>query len=198
METKVNFLEQRNNEWFFSMMGGSDKKLNPMGNIQLDHNQHTTNNIKYPLSILAHDIAKPWNVGSIFRIADAFGIEKIYLSGSSPVPPNDKIRKTSRATDTKVPYNYEDNPIDLVVRLKSEGYTILSLEITSSSIDIGKLSISKNEKILLILGSEKSGGSQDLLNISDKTVHIPMAGINSSMNVAVACGIACWEIIREK
>ena len=128
-----------------------------MENLQLDHNKHIANSTKHPLSILAHDIAKPWNVGSIFRIADAFGIEKIYLSGSSPVPPNVKIRKTSRATDTRVPYNYEHNPVDLVIRLKSEGYTILSLEITTSSIDIRKLSISKNEKILLILGSEKSG-----------------------------------------
>lgn len=169
-----------------------------MKNIQLDHDQHHATVIKYPVCFLAHDIDAPANIGSLFRIADAFGIEKIYLSGSSLVPPNSKIRKTSRSTDQYVPFSYEKDPFDLVKSLKSEGYTIISLEITSSSTDIRELTISGNEKLCLILGSESAGVCQELLDVSDKTIHIPMLGQNSSLNVATACAIATFEIISRK
>lgn len=168
-----------------------------MENIQLDHSHHYAKNKAFPVCFLAHDIDVPMNIGSLFRIADALGIEKIYLSGTSQVPPNPKIRKTSRATEKFVPFSYDKNPLDIVKKLKSEGYIILSLEITSSSIDISELSLSGNEKVCLILGSESSGVCQELLDVSDITVHIPMMGQNSSMNVASACSIITYEIIRK-
>jgi len=167
-----------------------------MDNKQLDHSHHQAKNIKYPVCFLAHDIDVPMNIGSLFRIADALGIEKIYLSGSSLVPPNAKIRKTSRATENFVPYSYEKNPLDIIRKLKTKGYTIISLEITTASIDISQLSLNGINKICLILGSENSGISQELLNASDMTIHIPMLGQNSSMNVANACSIAVHEITR--
>lgn len=167
-----------------------------MQNIQLNHSHHHARDKKYPVCFLAHDMDAPINIGSLFRIADALGIEKIYLTGSSPVPPNSKIKKTSRSTEEFVPFCFQECPLELVKRLKSEGYTIISLEVTSSSIDIRELSISNDEKVCLILGSENSGVCQALLNVSDKTIHIPMLGKNSSMNVATACSIAAFEIIR--
>ena len=167
-----------------------------MENMQLNHSHHHAKNKKYPVCFLAHDIDVPMNIGSLFRIADALGIEKIYLSGSSLVPPNAKIRKTSRAAEKFVPFSYEENPLDILSKLKSEGYTIISLEITTSSIDISELPLTGTEKICLILGSERSGVSQELLNVSDFTVHIPMMGKNSSMNVATACSIAAYVITR--
>lgn len=117
------------------------------------------------------------NIASLFRIADAFGVEKVYLSGSSPTPPNSKIRKTSRATEQYVPFFHERDPLSLIHKLKSSGYTIISLEITSASIDIRQLSVSDCKKICLILGSEKKGVTQELLDASDHTVHIPMQGV---------------------
>ena len=167
-----------------------------MENLQLDHSQHKPVSKKYPLSFLAHNIDVPMNIGSLFRIADALGVEKIYLSGSSPIPPNNKIKKTSRATEKFVPFSYIENPLNLIQKLKSEGYTIISLEITSSSIDIRKLLVADHERICLILGSENGGVCQEFLNLSDKTVHIPMLGLGSSMNVASACSIATFEITR--
>jgi tRNA G18 (ribose-2'-O)-methylase SpoU len=167
-----------------------------MENIQLNHSHHHAINKKYPVCFLAHDIDVPMNIGSLFRLADALGVEKIYLSGSSLVPPNSKIRKTSRATEKFVPFSYAENPLEIINTLKSEGYTIISLEITTSSIDISDLSLNGIEKICLILGSESAGVSQELLNVSDFTVHIPMMGENSSMNVATACAIATYEILR--
>jgi len=169
-----------------------------MKNLQLDHNSHRITGIKYPLCLLAHDLSSPENIGSLFRIADALGLEKIWLSGSSPVPPNPKIKKASRSTEKHVSFEYHDNPLKIINALIKKGYKIISLEITSSSIDIRDLTIYADEKACLIIGSEKEGIEQRLLNLSDNTIHIPMMGKNSSMNVATAAAIACWEILRKK
>ncbi|MCH2046723.1 MAG: hypothetical protein MK212_21595 [Saprospiraceae bacterium] len=168
-----------------------------MSNVQLDHSSHKATSKKYPLCFLANDIDVPMNIGSFFRIADALGVEKIYLTGSSIVPPNSKIKKTSRSTEKHIPYSYESNALDVVKQLKNSGYTIVSLEITSKSIDIAKFTIRESDKICLILGSENQGICKDLLEVSDMTIHIPMLGINSSMNVATACSIATYEITRK-
>ena len=167
-----------------------------MKNVQLEHNTHESAAIKFPICFLAHDIDVPMNTGSFFRIADALGVEKIFLTGNSIIPPNSKIKKTSRSTEKYVLYEYEKNPVTIINKLKNLGYTIVSLEITSASIDIADLRLNKNEKICLILGSENSGICQELLDICDTTIHIPMLGKNSSMNVATACSIATYEIIR--
>ena len=165
--------------------------------MQLGHQHHKQSSKKHPLVFLAHDIEVPMNIGSLFRTADALGVEKIYLSGSSPQPPNNKIRKMSRSTEKYVSFSYEEDPVPLIQRLKNEGYTIISLEITSSSTDIRELPVAMGEKICLILGSENVGVSQELLDISDTSVHIPMLGHCSSMNVVMACSIASFEIINK-
>jgi len=167
-----------------------------MKNTQLDHSHHQAKTKKYPLCFLAHDIDVPMNVGSLFRIADAMGIEKIFLTGSSSVPPNAKITKTSRSTEKFVPFTYEKNPLDVILNLKTKGYTVISLEITTASIDISELTLKGVNKICLILGCEKSGVNQELLNASDMTVHVAMLGQNSSMNVAIASSIAAYHITR--
>lgn len=169
-----------------------------MNNIQLDHSHHHAQQQKFPLCFLAHNVDVPMNVGSLFRIADALGVEKLYLSGTSPVPPNPKIRKTSRATEQSVAYAYEQDPLTIINKLKLAGYLIVSLELTSASIDIRELSLRDGEQVCLILGSEYSGVAQPLLDASDTTVHIPMRGQNSSMNVATACSIATFELIRRR
>ena len=155
-----------------------------MKNIQLDHSAHKPTPQKHPICYLAHDIDVPMNIGSFFRIADSLGVEKIFLTGKSITPPNQKITKTSRSTEKYVPYEYESDPMVVIKKLKESGYKIVSLEITSISTDIRKFSSPSEEKICLILGSENSGVSQELLDASDISIHIPMLGHNSSMNVA--------------
>jgi tRNA G18 (ribose-2'-O)-methylase SpoU len=168
-----------------------------MENIQLDHSHHQAKTQqRYSVCLLAHDIDVPMNIGSLFRIADALGIEKLYLTGTSSVPPNDKIKKTSRSAEKYVPYTYENNPLDVINQLRSLGYRIISLEITTASVDIRNLSVLADDRVCLIVGSENAGVSQQLLDASDQTIHIPMLGVNSSMNLATACSIAAFEIIR--
>lgn len=168
-----------------------------MKNIQLDHSAHRAGDKKYPLCFLAHDIDVPMNVGSFFRIADALGVEKIYLTGSSTTPPNSRLRKTSRATEKYVDFSYAKDPLTVINQLKEKGYRIVSLELTTASVDIRHFTLGKGEKICLILGSENSGVCQALLDASDLVIHIPMRGRNSSMNVANACSIASYEITRQ-
>lgn len=136
------------------------------------------------------------NVGSLFRIADAFALEAVYLSGKSPVPPNDKIRKISRATEKYVSFVYEPEPLSIVKRLREAGYKIISLEITSSSIDIRNLTVMPGDKVCVVVGAENEGINQALLDASDCAVHIRMLGQNSSMNVATAFAIAAYELTR--
>lgn len=168
-----------------------------MNNIQLNHDVHQATSKKHPLCFLANDIDEPMNIGSFFRIADALGVEKIYLSGNSVIPPNYKIKRTSRSTENHVSYSYEKDALGIVKTLKASAYKIVSLEITSISVDIKDFAIAKGEKICLILGSEANGICQNLLDVSDATIHIPMLGINSSMNVAMACAIASYEIAKK-
>ena len=172
-----------------------------MSNRQLEHTDHLEGQdkkkkSKRQISLLAHDITVPMNVGSLFRISDALGIEKIYLSGDTPTPPNSKIRKTSRSTEKYVPYETADNPIELIQQLKEQNYTIIALEITSDSIPLQELKLEQDQKVCLVLGSENTGVSKELLELADITTHIPMLGHNSSMNVATACGIAVYELTK--
>ncbi|MBL1322079.1 MAG: hypothetical protein COA63_013620 [Methylophaga sp.] len=168
-----------------------------MDNIQLTHSDFQPQKSKYSICLLLNDFASPANVGSIFRIADAFAIEKIYLTGSSPIPPNRKMMRTSRATEKFVLYEYKENAEAVVNKLKLQGYSIISLEITSSSTNIRQLALSKENKVCLILGSENEGIKPQLLTLSDETVHISMLGENSSINVASACAIAVFEITNQ-
>ena len=170
-----------------------------MSNRQLEHADHLENkNTKKKgnrqISLLAHNITVPMNVGSLFRISDALGVEKIYVSGDTPTPPNNKIRKTSRSTEKYMPYETVENLVELINRLKEENHTIIALEITSDSIPLQELQLEKTQKVCLILGSENTGVSEDLLKLSDITTHIPMLGKNSSMNVATACGLAVYSL----
>lgn len=168
-----------------------------MENKQLAHSDFEAVNKKLPFCFLANDILVPMNVGSLFRIADALGISKIYLCGSTPTPPNSKINKTARSTVKVVDYEYKQSAVETVNILKEEGYIIVSLELTNNSIDLADYQILNDQKICLIIGAESEGVHADLLKLSDQVVHIPMLGLNSSMNVATATAIAAYEIAKQ-
>jgi len=167
-----------------------------MRNVQLDHAAHKASSYNYPVCYLAHDINVATNVGSFFRMADALGVERVFLTGKTVAPPNPKLRKTSRCTENYVDFTLEDDPIPVIDRLKATGYRIISLETTNRSIDLALLEVSVDDKFCLLLGSENHGVHEDLLARSDEVVHIPMLGENSSMNVASACAITTYDIIR--
>jgi tRNA G18 (ribose-2'-O)-methylase SpoU len=163
---------------------------------QLTHFEVERPGRKFPLCILAADLELPMNVGSLFRIADALGVESLYLCGDTPLPPDRKIKKTARSTEKHVPFVYRENALDAIRELRAKGYLIVSLELTSDSVDIRRFAPPPQRKICLVVGAENEGIAQAILDASDVTVHIPMFGNNSSMNVATACAIALFELVR--
>lgn len=136
------------------------------------------------------------NIGSLFRISDAFGIEKLILCGDN-ISIGRKITKTSRATEKVVGFEICESASNVVDGLKNSGYQIISLEITSSSKPIHTLKFSGKKPMALVIGDENFGVSEGILNISDLVVHIDMFGLNSSMNVVQATNIALYEITKQ-
>ncbi|USD20501.1 TrmH family RNA methyltransferase [Microbulbifer variabilis] len=165
--------------------------------MQKEHSDHSPSKHNFPLCYLATDIRTPSNIGGLFRIADALGVEKIYLAGDSLLPPNSKIRKVSRSTEQHIPYQHEEDALKAALALREEGYRIICLEITSRSVELGQAPVVEGDKVCLVLGAEKDGIASEILEIADATVHIPMHGVNSSMNVTSACAIASYELLRK-
>jgi tRNA G18 (ribose-2'-O)-methylase SpoU len=169
----------------------SDPKL---ANIQLKHGEVPRRVATYRVCVVADEIEAAVNVGSLFRIADALGVEKLYLTGCSPVPPSTSIRKTSRATERAVPYEHCERGIEVIERLRADGYAIASLEFTTRSQDIRGFDPTRCPRLALIVGAENGGVRQELLDASDYTLHIPVCGRSSSLNVATACAVALFEL----
>lgn len=165
-------------------------------NRQLSHDEYLRNRRKFPLYVLLDNITVAENVGSIFRLSDALGVSKLILAGATPAPPHKKIAKMARTTDRYVVFDQAADAAAALRRLKEAGFTAISLEVTSASVDVKTVDYGRLKKICLVVGAENGGVSQALLDLSNYTVHIPMLGVNSSMNVATACAVAVFEITR--
>lgn len=152
---------------------------------------------RFPIRILAENIARPSNVGALFRIADALGVEALHLCGDSFFPPHQKIRRVARSAESWVPYHVEDNGQTTMLKLKQEGYRVIGLEITPDSQDIRMLGQTTTQPTCLVIGSERQGLSPSLISACETIYHIPMYGRGHSMNVAVATGIALHELTRQ-
>ena len=163
-------------------------------NLQLSHADHLPQPRPLALRVLAHDLELAANVGALFRLADALGVAHLHLSGRTPVPPDPKIRRASRSAERFVSFSQDADPLATVAALRAAGWRVVSLELTSASVDVRALPVAPDDRVCLVLGAEAAGVSQALLDASDATVHLPMRGRNSSMNVASACAIALFEI----
>ena len=147
-----------------------------------------------PVRIILDNIRSLYNVGSIFRTSDAVGIEKIYLCGITGTPPRAEIHKAALGSEKCVPWEYFNDPVKLVNQLKIEGFKIVILEHT----DCGILYHHAKYEVplCLVIGHEISGISDEVIALADLAIEIPMAGIKRSLNVAVAYGIAIYEIMK--
>ncbi len=164
--------------------------------LQLDHSKHTELNNKFPIVILTDNLMGEANIGSLFRLADAFNVEKIIFSGTPINLKSNRLRRTARGTFANVNYDYTENIFETIKSYKSKGYEPIALEITSDSVTLRELSLKNDTKILLIVGNERYGVSQKVLNAVLTKVYIPMYGNNSSMNVSQATGIALYEFSK--
>ncbi len=133
-------------------------------------------------------------MGGIFRLADAFGVSEIIFGGEQPDLSSSRLRKTARNTEKQVHFSYSENICKTLDLLHSKGFNSIALEITTTSKSIQQIPI--KDKIVLIVGSERHGISEEILNKVHYIVHIDMFGANSSMNVAQATAIALYEVTR--
>jgi len=146
------------------------------------------------LSIILPNIRSLYNVGSIFRTSDAIGVEKIYLTGYTGRPDKNEpqIAKTALGAHKYVPWEHHYHTWQVIEKLKKEGYFIIALEQSTSSIDIRE--INSSDKVALIVGNEVKGLSKQLLNRCDQAVELPMKGMKESLNVSVAFGVAVYYL----
>ena len=163
---------------------------------QLTHYNTNFKKQTFPITLICDNVTNAPNIGSLFRIADAFGIEKLILCGKN-IQLGRKMAKTSRATEKTVKYEIQESASEAVKNLKRKGYQIISLEITDSSKPINTFTFSTVKPIALIIGDENFGVSEYTLNQSDTVIHIDMFGQNSSMNVVQATSIALYQITKQ-
>lgn len=144
------------------------------------------------LRLFAHNIRSLWNVGSFFRTCDALGVEKLYLTGYTGVPPRREITKVAIGAEKTVPFAAALDPLPFLKQMQEEGWQIVALEITADAVPLKEFSGS--DKICLVVGHEIDGVPESIRSLADKTVMIPMLGSKESLNVAVAAGIALHHL----
>jgi 23S rRNA (guanosine2251-2'-O)-methyltransferase len=162
---------------------------------QLSHNDIQNQQQQFPITIVCDAIRTPENIGMCFRIAESFGVSKIYLHESSPATENSNVKRTARNTVNQVAHTTYTNFNNTIQQLKEEGNTIIGIEITDKSIDIQNFNFKNHKKIVLLLGSERNGIEN--INYMDYSISIPMYGRNSSMNVIHSLGIALYEVTNQ-
>ena len=149
---------------------------------------------RLPISILVENVRSVHNVGSIFRSADGFGANMIYLTGYTAYPPRDDLAKTALGSENAVPWEYLENPIEMAEKIKKQGIRIVLLEQTVTSKSI--YDIKWQFPICFIVGNEVDGVSDELSSLADIHAEIPMRGVKQSLNVSVATGVAGYEFSR--
>ncbi|WP_136481244.1 TrmH family RNA methyltransferase [Cognatitamlana onchidii] len=164
--------------------------------MQLDHYNTKFKKKTFPITVVCDQVSNAPNIGSLFRIVDAFGIENIIFCGKG-VNLNRKTAKTSRATEKVVNYELNKEALEVTHSLIKDGYKIIALEITKNSKPLHNFKVYKDTPHALLIGDENFGISDELLKLADDIIHIDMYGQNSSMNVVQATNVALYELTKQ-
>ncbi|OFY99856.1 MAG: RNA methyltransferase [Bacteroidetes bacterium RIFCSPLOWO2_12_FULL_31_6] len=152
---------------------------------------------KTPLIIVLDNVRSLNNIGSVFRTADAFLIEAVYLCGITAQPPHRDIQKTALGATETVTWKYFNNTLDALANLKQNQYKIAAIEQTENSIMLNNFKVKLNEKWALVFGNEVNGVEQEIINQSNVVIEIPQYGTKHSLNISVSAGIVVWEIQKQ-
>ena len=151
---------------------------------------------KTPIVIILDHVRSLHNVGSIFRTADAFRIEGVYLCGITATPPHVEIHKTALGAEDTVHWRYYTETLEAVNDLKQQGYVICGIEQTEGSASLEKFSLDQTKKYALVIGHEVKGVQQHVIDACDRCIEIPQFGTKHSLNVSVAAGIVIWDFFK--
>ncbi len=153
---------------------------------------------KTPVIAVLENIRSAYNVGSVFRTADAFLLEAIYITGYTCIPPHKEIKKTALGAEESVDWKHFANALEAIKFLKEKGYKVYAIEQAANSLKLQNLELKNDEKIAVIFGNEVTGVEQDTILKCDGCIEIPQLGMKHSLNIATAAGVVLWEIVRNR
>lgn len=181
------------------MFTNNSFKMRKLENNELDRKsvENFKQSQKTPLLLILDDIRSLHNIGSVFRTADAFLIEKIYLCGITATPPNKEIHKTALGATETVDWEHSESIIETIQKLKEDHITVFAIEQVESAIFLQDFEIEKNKKYALVFGNEVFGVSQEAVSICDGCIEIPQLGTKHSLNISVSAGIAVWDLFKK-
>ena len=186
IETKVTF------SFYFCQV--KKLKLEELGRISTEEYKTAA---KLPIVIVLENVRSLHNVGSAFRTADAFRIDKIFLTGITGQPPHREIQKTALGATESVNWEYYKSVGELVQNLKSEGYSLVAIEQTSESLALQDFTPAVDGKYCLVFGNEVNGVSEEVIEHAHLAIEIPQSGTKHSINVSVCVGIVVWEMAKK-
>jgi len=169
-------------------------KLEELGRISIGEFKEAE---KLRVCIVLDNVRSLHNVGSAFRTADAFRIEKIYLTGITGTPPHREIQKSALGATESVEWEYVESPGDLIQNLKIQDYKIVIIEQTTESKLLNDFIPEPGTKYCLVFGNEVNGVSEGVISQGDIALEIPQTGTKHSLNISVCLGIVCWEFFRK-
>lgn len=170
------------------------KRIEELERISVDDFKESA---KTPLVIVLDNVRSLNNVGSVFRTADAFALQAVYLCGITAQPPHRDITKTALGATESVDWKYFQHPGEALRNLKEEGFTVLALEQVHGATTLQEFSFQDGAKYALVVGHEVKGVGEELMEHVDQCLEIPQFGTKHSLNVSVSTGIAVWEIFRK-
>lgn len=152
---------------------------------------------KLPLALLADNVRSMYNVGAMFRTADAFLVEEMVLAGITGRPPHPEITKTALGAEESVSWRHVDDAFAEVMAMKRDGWRVCALEQAHDSVPLQDFVCLPGERYLLVVGNEVNGVDQRIVDIADFVLEIPQGGVKHSLNVSVSAGIALWQIASQ-
>jgi tRNA G18 (ribose-2'-O)-methylase SpoU len=152
---------------------------------------------KIPLIVILDNIRSLNNVGSVFRTSDAFLIEKIYLCGITATPPNKEIHKTALGSTESVTWEYAEDVVTLIQKLKDSNIKVVAIEQAEKSVMLQDFKVDKGEKLAIIFGNEVKGVQQTVVNLCDAVIEIPQFGTKHSLNISVSVGVVLWDLFKQ-
>ncbi|KVV14460.1 RNA methyltransferase [Flavobacterium sp. TMP13] len=152
---------------------------------------------KTPLILILDDVRSLHNIGSVFRTADAFLIEKIYLCGITATPPNKEIHKTALGATDTVSWEHVENVVELITKLKKDNIITLAIEQVENAVFLQDFKITSDQKYALVFGNEVYGVAQEAVAACNGCIEIPQLGTKHSLNISVSAGIVVWDLFQK-
>ncbi|MCW3120171.1 MAG: methyltransferase [Chitinophagaceae bacterium] len=153
---------------------------------------------KNPVIVVLENIRSAYNVGSVFRTADAFLIEAVYICGYTAQPPHKEIKKTALGAEETIVWKYFQTTAEAIDDLKGAGFKVYAAEQAEGSFELHKMAFEQNQKVAVVFGNEVAGVEQSSIQLCEGCIEIPQLGMKHSLNIATAAGVVLWEIVRTR